>query len=557
MSIKSRFTNINRIIFPAFFLASLLFFFFISHPFNAIVRIELSSSVRSELKLYWSDGKAKYSESKANAARITKGPGKYRIYIGNLQTLKYLRLDPLKRKGTVSIKTIKITQPGFAPLVFETEEQLRSFSPVHQIGRISFDNGALHITSLGNDPHLQIKIKPVFKKLLFVKDLFVNVILSAFVALVIYYLLYRINFQAIPKPLKSLFLGMTVPLLFFLLLEFSLSFIVRRDTDLLEKVPLSNPKDPEKREVLVDKKFYSRMGKWILFDIRSNVLTYPDPKLLFRVRPNPAHQDIFGYSGINALGFRGKDWDIQSFHKDEKKIMIIGDSCGFGWPIRDYRKTFAALLEEKLENWNVYNLSQPGYSSYQGLLLFKKWFAKISPQILILYIGWNDIFPASYWTDAQAVFFMKWLENPFLRFVRKTYTYSFMQSLLEHFHKSRAKKTNEKTEQRSKIRVPIEQSIENFDEMISTARKNKTEVIIILPPAMEQRYEGAFLRMPPLSRKIYQKFEGKVIFPKLKKMRRDSPEAAKYYVSDGYHPNAFGAKYLSEELLRILRSDKK
>lgn len=557
MSIKSQFPNINRIIFPAFFLASLLFFFFISHPFNAVVRIELNSSVRSELKLYWSDDQPKYSESKANAARITKGPGKYRIDIGNLHTLKYLRIDPLKRKGTVSIKRIKITQPGFAPLVFETEEQLRNFSPVHQIGRMSFENEELQITSIGNDPHLQIKIKPVFKKWLFVKDFFVNVILSAFVALVIYYLLYRINIQAIPKPLKSLFLGITVTLLFFLLLEVSLSFVVRRDTDLLEKVALSNPKDPEKRELLVDKKFYSRMGKWILFDIRSNVLTYPDPKLLFRVRPNPTHQDIFGYSGINGLGFRGKDWNIQSLHKDDKKIMIIGDSCGFGWPIRDFRKTFAALLEEKLENWKVYNLSQPGYSSYQGLLLFKRWFKRISPQILILYIGWNDIFPTSYWTDAQAVFFMRWLENPFLRFVRKTYTYSFMQSLFEYFHKPRAKKPNEKTEQRIKIRVPIVQSIENFEKMISTAQKNKTEVIIILPPAMEQRYEGAFLRMPALSRKIYRKFEGKVIFPKLNKMRRDSPEAVKYYVSDGYHPNAFGARYLSEELFRIIRSMKK
>ncbi|MFQ5485399.1 MAG: hypothetical protein ACE5DO_08725 [Desulfobacterales bacterium] len=132
-----------------------------------------------------------------------------------------------------------------------------------------------------------------------------------------------------------------------------------------------------------------------------------------------------------------------------------------------------------------------------------------------------------------------------------------MQSLFEHFHKPRAKKPNEKTEQRIKIRVPIVQSIENFEKMISTAQKNKTEVIIILPPAMEQRYEGAFLRMPALSRKIYRKFEGKVIFPKLKKMRRDSPEAVKYYVSDGYHPNAFGARYLSEELFRIIRSMKK
>ena len=557
LRIKYQLPNINWIIFPAFFLASLLFFFFISHPFNATARIELSSSVRSEFKLYWSDGQTKYSEAKANATRITQGPGVYRIDIGNLQTLKYLRIDPLKRKGTVRIKRITITQPGFVPIAFENKEQLRKFSPIHQIGRMSFENEALQITSVGNDPHLQTTIKPVFKRLLFAKHLFLKVILSAFVALVIYYLLYRINIQAIPKLLKSFLLGMTVTLLFFLLLEFSLSFVVRRDADLLEKVALSNPKDPEKREVFVDRKFYSKMGKWILFDIRNNVLTYPDHKLLFRVRPNPFKKKIFGYSGINALGFRGKDWNIQSFQKDEKKIMIIGDSCGFGWPIRDYRETFAAQLDEKLEKWKVYNLSQPGYSSYQGLLLFKRWFKKINPQILILYIGWNDIFPTNFWTDSQAVFFMRWLENPFFRFVRKTYTYSFMHAVFEHFHKPIAKQSNEKTEKRTKIRVPIEQSIENFNEMISSAQTNGAQVIVILPPAMEQRYEGAFLRMPPFSRKIYRRFEGKVIFPKLKKMRRDSPEAVKYYVSDGYHPNALGAKYLSEELFRIIRSLKK
>jgi len=164
LRIKYQLPNINWIIFPAFFLASLLFFFFISHPFNATARIELSSSVRSEFKLYWSDGQTKYSEAKANATRITQGPGVYRIDIGNLQTLKYLRIDPLKRKGTVRIKRITITQPGFVPIAFENKEQLRKFSPIHQIGRMSFENEALQITSVGNDPHLQTTIKPVFKR---------------------------------------------------------------------------------------------------------------------------------------------------------------------------------------------------------------------------------------------------------------------------------------------------------------------------------------------------------------------------------------------------------
>lgn len=560
LRIKYQLPNMNRIIFSAFFLASLLFFFFISHPFSATVRIELSSTVRSEFKLYWSDGQTKYSEAKANATRINKGPGKYRIDIGNLQTLKYLRIDPLKKKGTVRIKRIKITQPGFVPIVLETKAQLEKFSPIHQIGQIRFKNEALQITSVGNDPHLHTKIKPEFRRLLFVKHLFLNVILSAFVVTVIYYLLYRVNIQAIPKLLKSFLLGITVTLLFFLLLEFSLSFVVRRNTDLLEIVALSNQKDPEKREVLVDREFYGKMGKWILHNIRSNVLTYPDSELLFRVRPNPSNKEVFGYSGINALGFRGKDWNVQSFLKDEKKIMIIGDSTGFGWPIRDYTKTFAAQLDEKLENWRVYNLSQPGYSSYQGLLLFKKWYKKINPQILILYIGWNDIFPTNFWTDAQSIFFMRWMETPFLRFIRKTHTYSFMQSVFEYFHKPKVKQSNEKTEKRSKVRVPIEQSLENFDEMISTAQKNAALVIVILPIAVVIKRWGearVFRQMVPFIQKIHRAFEGKAIFPKLEKMRHDRPDAAKYYVSDGYHPNVLGAKYLSEELFRIIRSYEK
>ena len=182
----------NKIIFSTFFLVSLVFFILLPHPFRSKVQVELISDVRSIFKIYWADSKTSYNEAESKAVVINKGRGVYSIDINNLlYSLKFLRIDPLISPGNVCIKRIEITQFGFKPIVFEKMEQFEKFVPLHHIGNISFQNKGLQITSVGNDPYLHIKIKPVFKILLLLKHILYS-ILSASLVTSIYYLLYRI-----------------------------------------------------------------------------------------------------------------------------------------------------------------------------------------------------------------------------------------------------------------------------------------------------------------------------------------------------------------------------
>lgn len=157
------------------------------------------------------------------------------------------------------------------------------------------------------------------------------------------------------------------------------------------------------------------MPSTIKYTLRENVLSKPDKELLFRVEQNPSGLPMQGYSGINAHGFRGNIYDPSLINKDETKIMILGDSCAFGWGIRDYGLTFQSILEKRLNqrqcDYKVYNFSQPGYSSSQGRIIFEKWFSRVSPDLLIIYLGWNDIWETPLLTDSQNLNLFKYTKK--------------------------------------------------------------------------------------------------------------------------------------------------
>ena len=61
----------------------------------------------------------------------------------------------------------------------------------------------------------------------------------------------------------------------------------------------------------------------------------PDAELLYRVKSNPTGNPLGGYTNINAEGFRGRLFSGQPKQAGTKRIMILGDSCAFGWGIKD------------------------------------------------------------------------------------------------------------------------------------------------------------------------------------------------------------------------------
>ncbi len=291
----------------------------------------------------------------------------------------------------------------------------------------------------------------------------------------------------------------------------------------------------------------SNIPSTIKYTLRENELSHPDAGLLFHVQQNPSGEPIQGYTGINALGFRGNVYDPNLHSDDETKVMILGDSCAFGWGILDYRLTFQSILEERLGEqsgeFKVYNFSQPGYSSSQGKVVFDRWFSKVNPDLLIIYFGWNDIWETPLLTDNQYLNLLQFTHTAPLKWIQKTHTYLAFESLYQTYIKQPA---GQHSQINKNVRVPMEDAIANFKTFVTAASEHNTEIILILPPVSNRapRLSGIL----SYNNKIRDEFYKDAMVLNLKDMDYDSPNSYGFFFPDGFHPNNEGAKYIASQL---------
>ena len=102
--------------------------------------------------------------------------------------------------------------------------------------------------------------------------------------------------------------------------------------------------------------------------------------------------EVFRMS-INSLGLRGPE-----VSRDKPtgvvRIAIIGESSAFGYLISDGREA-ARLLENALREHGhrveVLNGGVPGYNLFQSVERFHEVLAPLEPDIVVTYLGWNDL----------------------------------------------------------------------------------------------------------------------------------------------------------------------
>ncbi|MDH4184376.1 MAG: SGNH/GDSL hydrolase family protein [Nitrospinota bacterium] len=295
-----------------------------------------------------------------------------------------------------------------------------------------------------------------------------------------------------------------------------------------------------------------QLADTIIFNLERNPLTTPDPELIFRVRPNPSGQPVAGYEGINSQGFRGGDLS-QPAVAGELKIMIVGDSNGFGWGLPQYENTWATRLRNILAERNVkariYNISQPGYSSQQAQFLFHRWFGKIEPDFVIFYLGWNDIWSTPGLTDRKTMWMMSAGANPWARAVTATNVYKLLKRAVKPITEYRQRRFAQQAgygSQEAAIRVPLAESVENIGGMIDQAERKKARSIIILPPYSMATPE--LYTIEKFNKAIFGTFRQRAAFPMLAPLRGDNPQNWKYFIEDGFHANEDGALIIAREL---------
>ncbi len=127
--------------------------------------------------------------------------------------------------------------------------------------------------------------------------------------------------------------------------------------------------------------------------IFSESLYVYDKTLGYTLKPNIFHthksNEFNVVYRINKLGYRGKTYSkIKS--SGMFRIVLIGDSHGFGWGINDDNKLFASILDQRLSGVEVVNLSVPGYGTDQEFLRLKKEGLEYQPDLVIVQLSEND-----------------------------------------------------------------------------------------------------------------------------------------------------------------------
>lgn len=90
----------------------------------------------------------------------------------------------------------------------------------------------------------------------------------------------------------------------------------------------------------------------------------------------------------NSQGFRDHEWQ----GKTKPRLLFLGDSFIWGFDVEDDER-LTNHIQGKLPEWEVLNAGVVGYGTDQELLLIKRLFPRLQPDVVfLLYVGINDVY---------------------------------------------------------------------------------------------------------------------------------------------------------------------
>ena len=329
----------------------------------------------------------------------------------------------------------------------------------------------------------------------------------------------------------------------FTIIFFSIIFITIEGIGFFYKMKFSPAVQKFKVPMLADKKFIE-----------------DDTELFWRFKPSIKINSVWSAPdliNINSAGFRS------NYEYNEKKgsgifrIACIGNSITFGYR-RKLNETFTYILEEQLNKsdkkdykYEVYNFGVPGYTSYQGLIILKRYVLKYQPDVVVISFGINDerhvVIPDK--EQKVKITILSKIEE----YIQNLFTYK----LLIRFYYLAAEKQFSKKKLVS--RVSIDDYKKNLEEMINICKNSNNKVILITPP-YNPIFKGTFfgnnmegynkaMREVAMNKKVLLvDFKNKVfeLFEKEKKN----------VIWDGVHPDINGnillAELLSKKIFEII-----
>ncbi len=136
---------------------------------------------------------------------------------------------------------------------------------------------------------------------------------------------------------------------------------------------------------------------------------------------------------INKDGFRDYEHNLS---KSNYRIMALGDSQTYGNGV-EFNETFLYLLENKLQkrlkNIEIFKMGVPGYGTDNEWFLFRKYYPKYKPDVLLLVFHPNDVLDNIQWGEKyinkkkETALMRFFLVHSYLRKKLKFYDFIYMR----------------------------------------------------------------------------------------------------------------------------------
>ena len=247
----------------------------------------------------------------------------------------------------------------------------------------------------------------------------------------------------------------------------------------------------------------------------------------------------------------------------EKTLHVLGDSSSFGWGV-DYEKTYSSLLVEKLNvssgRFKLRNLSLPGFSSFQGKLLWQELGEVKKGDWVILSFGWNDSYP-SLQTDRQQFKSRNSLAGKISWNMRQVLLFRWMRT----WRLPEPVRTQKKG-----VRVPVKQYRKNLEALIEGVREKGAKPVLVSVCNFAEYRETAkqtaetekipFLNVPSALESfmptVHDKFPDQfVAYYEAYGERLETNPMLAFLFPDRCHPNEIGHGLMAEVLFETFKGE--
>jgi len=262
--------------------------------------------------------------------------------------------------------------------------------------------------------------------------------------------------------------------------------------------------------------------------LENKAFPHKEEKKVFRVSSNA--------DGLRSVGaVRPKD-------ESSLRVMALGCSTTFGWGVDDansYPAQLQTLLDDAgVENVEVINAGQPGYTSFQGRWLWDESLQHYEPDVVLIGYVVQDARKAAYSDKSQAI-----LQNDhrFMKdhFLYKSRAYLALRSMLGAVQiEAKERPQNGKG---GIFRVPPEDYVDNLRVLVSNVQAIGATPVLFGFPLEREGYTETH-------RKILLAAARELDVPHLDlqgPMEDASRKAQLYFSNDRGHANAAGNKQIA------------